>query len=151
MNEHIPTPALVSTAVQRDKVLRSVRAAAEEYHRAAAAATTASEALEAQVLEARRLRVAWPELAEATGLTARQLQWRVPADEPDVAPAPDPKFAAPRRGPRPGRGPGVGIEEAAKILGVSRTSVYKWINSGRLESTTNDLGQRRVLGLEDLG
>lgn len=141
----------MSTAAQRDQALRKVRAAAEEYHRAAAAAAAASDALEAEVIDARRLRVTWPELADASSLTVRQLQWRVPADEvePAPVPVPGPLTPAARRGPRPGRGPGVGIEEASKILGVSRTSIYKWIKSGRLKVTVNELGQRRVLGLED--
>lgn len=41
--------------------------------------------------------------------------------------------------------PGVSVTEAARRLSVSRNTVYSWIQSGKLTSTTDDSGRTRVL------
>ncbi|NMM32454.1 MAG: helix-turn-helix domain-containing protein [Phycicoccus sp.] len=142
------------TAAERERALAAAQAAAGALHRAVEALEAAGAELDEALTTARRLRVSWQQLSEATSLTTKQLQWRTFAaaeaansngDGPDAGI----RAAKPRTGPRPGRGPGVNVARAAEILDVSRTTVYARIESGELESTRNELGQVRVLGLED--
>lgn len=51
----------------------------------------------------------------------------------------------PRTGHRPGRGPGVGVTEAARMLGVTRRTVYLWCADGRLTAVRNEQDKVRVL------
>jgi hypothetical protein len=134
-------------------LLEAVRQAGATLRLRTAQVDEAGKALDEAVQAARDAQVPWSELAAATRMTDRHLQWRIlgrawpSVAERNVAR----RVETPAPGPvtRPGRGPGVNIKRASEILGVARSTVYDRIQAGTLEATHNDLGQLRVLGLED--
>jgi hypothetical protein len=140
------------TGLSDSDLLEAVRTAGATLRLRTAQVDEAGKALDEAVQAARDAQVPWSELAAATGMTDRHLQWRILGRAwPSVAErnvARRVETPAPRPATRPGRGPGVNIKRAAEILGVARSTVYDRIEAGTLESTRNDLGQLRVLGLD---
>jgi excisionase family DNA binding protein len=93
----------------------------------------------------------WAQMEELTGLTRHQLQYRLYKDTFDSIKrrllTDEEKKArkAIREYPRPkGDGPGVGPAEAARLLGVSRTTVYGLLERNELVTLTDEQGRRRI-------
>lgn len=96
--------------------------------------------LDAQQAAARAARAAnhsWAEIGSVLGVTEGQAKWIAQRGEPTGT------STVPVQ--RPGRGPGVGVSEAARTLGVTRRTVYLWAEEGRLAFTKNELGRTRIL------
>lgn len=137
-NEQEPATRLIDRVAEAARKLRD----AEEQHR-----TTASEFAEA-LLAAHEGGFTWTEVARAADLgsaeTARIRAQRA-KDTENLTPAIRWRM---ERGstPRPAStAPGVSVTEAARRLNVSRKTVYAWIKSGKLNSTTDEAGRTRVL------
>ncbi|RAN79357.1 hypothetical protein B5P43_15735 [Bacillus sp. SRB_336] len=133
--------AQLEASAAYEKKLREQLAAAEEMTRVA-------------IDTARDLGVSWRDIASISGLTDTQVQWRAHRDDPSA------KAAAARRiipaaehkkrpSVRPGRGPGISVTDYARLKGVTRRTVYIWIEDGKLKSTKNEIGQIRVLSDEE--
>ncbi len=45
--------------------------------------------------------------------------------------------------------PGFGIRDAAKRLGISRTTLYEWIHSGKVKARKNAVGKWEI-SIEEL-
>lgn len=140
----------------RDQALALVSRTAGDLRRLTELTEQAAAALTSALRDAREIPVEWSALSEASGLTERQMQWRVLGDAwPSVSEHNEQRREANRANPkprpatRPGRGPGVNVKRAAEILGVARTTVYARVEAGTLDSTRNELGKLRILGLED--
>lgn len=141
-NEREPATLLIERVAETARKLRT----AEEHHR-----TTASEFAEA-LLAAHEGGFTWTEVARAADLgsaeTARiRAQRAKEADE--LTPAVRWRL---ERGSTPrnaASAPGVSVTEAARLLSVSRKTVYAWIRAGKLNATTDEDGRTRVLLEED--
>jgi len=140
----------------RDEALALVSRAAGDLRVLSEQAERAAAALTSALRDARAVPVEWSALAEASGLSERQMQWRVLGDAwPSVAEHNEQRREARRANPkprpatRPGRGPGVNVKRAAEILGVARTTIYARVEAGTLDATRNELGKLRILGLEE--
>jgi hypothetical protein len=140
----------------RDEALALVSRAANDLRRFTEQAERAATALTSALRDARAVPVEWSALAAASGLSERQMQWRVLGEAwPSVAEHNEQRREASRANPkprpatRPGRGPGVNVKRAAEILGVARTTVYARVEAGTLDATRNELGKLRILGLEE--
>jgi DNA-binding transcriptional MerR regulator len=127
-----------------------LRAAAAGEREARETLTAAEELTLSEIETARDLGITWARIAEVTGLTDTQAQWRIHRDDPSVrelrererVPETEKKS---RRGTRAGQGPGMSISEWARRTGKTRRTVYLWIEAGKLEVTKNALGQNRIL------
>lgn len=115
---------------------------AEEQHRLAASR------LAAALSRAHQGGLTWAAIARAAGLgsaeTARIRAYRA-KDHKDIPPALRWQY---QRGsaPRPPTSEvGLSVTAAAERLQISRKTVYAWIRSGRLSSTTDEAGRTRVL------
>jgi len=86
----------------------------------------------------------WPEIADTLGMSEGQAKWLIQRESTPAALARE-VGEMPRTAARPGRGPGMGVSEAARTLGVTRRTVYLWVEEGRLRSTKNELGKTRIL------
>jgi excisionase family DNA binding protein len=118
----------VAVAAMKERAARAILVEAEQ------------EMLEA-IEAARERSIPWARLKELTGLTTGQLQWRWNRDEPGN----DLSLPRPRAPRRTGRGPGLSVTDAARQLGVTRRTIYLRVEAGKLRSTTNELGQTRIL------
>lgn len=150
------------SSISEDQDDAPVRRLAEARLRAAAAGereaqevlSAATELLESEIDTARSLGIAWAAIAANTGLSESQAQWRLHRDDPSVREnrqrvlIPESERKS-RSGPRPGRGPGMSVTEFARMCGVTRRTVYNWIEERRIESTRNELGQTRILDTAD--
>jgi excisionase family DNA binding protein len=156
---------------------RRLREAAAAEHAAERELERAREELERLVLAARghsdpaeevppESQVPWSDVAAATGISSRALQWRLQssrwpsvqeraereraerarrAEQERSAPAPAPVSTGDARiGPESGEPEAVTVSEAARRLGLTRKSVYRRIELGALETTT-ERGRTRVL------
>ena len=119
---------------------------AEDRHRASAAR------LADALLLAHQGGFTWSEVARAADLgsaeTARIRAYRA-KDAADLPPAlrwREQRGSAARPAPPE---QGISVTDAARHLGVSRKTVYVWIRSGKLNSTTDEAGRPRVLLEED--
>lgn len=137
-NEQEPATRLIDRVAEAARKLKD----AEAQHR-----TTASEFAEA-LLAAHEGGFTWTEVARAADLgsaeTARVRAQRA-RDTKDLTPAIRWRM---ERGstPRPGTtAPGLSVTEAARSLDVSRKTVYAWMRSGKLRSTSDESGRTRVL------
>ncbi|MGO4382619.1 helix-turn-helix domain-containing protein [Specibacter sp. RAF43] len=95
--------------------------------------------------------VTWSQMEELTGLTRHQLQYRLYKDTFDsikrrlLTDDEKKERKAIREYPRrKDDGPGVGPAEAARLLGVSRTTVYGLLDRDELVTVTDEKGRRRV-------
>jgi len=80
----------------------------------------------------------WAELADLTGMTVAQLQYGQWVET-------SPSLRRRREGarvPAPPK-PGLSVAEAARRLGVTRPTVYRWIEAGRVAAFEHD-GHTRV-------
>lgn len=142
---------------QQNDDARLVRMAETRLRAAAAGEREARETLAAaeelmlnEIETARDLGVTWARIAEVTGLTDTQAQWRIHRHDPSVRalrereriPEGEQKS---RTGVRPGQGPGMSVSEWARQAGRTRRTVYLWIEAGKVEVTKNALGQNRIL------
>lgn len=112
--------------------------------RAARAQRKREVAQETKVRAARASQVPWAQIAKDLGITEGQAHWALQRSQTPEALART-EGEEPRTGPRPGRGPGVGVSTAARILCVSRRTVYAWARLGKVQATKNELGQTRIL------
>lgn len=94
----------------------------------------------------------WSQMEELTGLTRHQLQYRLYKDSFDsikrrlLTDDEKKERKAVREYPRPkDDGPGVGPAEAARLLGVSRTTVYGLLERDELAVVTDAKGRRRIV------
>lgn len=119
---------------------------AEDAHRASASAL--AEAL----LAAHKGGFTWSEVARAADLcsaeTARIRAHRA-KETKDLSPALRWRRERGSAPPPTSSAPGVSVTDAAGILRVSRKTIYAWIRSGKLNSTTDEAGRSRVLLDED--
>lgn len=112
--------------------------------RAARAHRKRETAQEAKIRAARADGHQWAQIARDLKITEGQARWALQRAQTPQALSRG-EGQEPRTGPRPGRGPGVGVSTAARILRVSRRTIYAWIRTGRLQATQNELGQTRLL------
>lgn len=93
----------------------------------------------------------WTAIAEAAGLsnaeTARSRSYRGRRSE-SLSPSVRWKHERGSTQRHSEDAPGVSVTEAATQLGVTRKTVYAWIDKGKLAATTDEGGRTRVL-LED--
>ncbi|RYC10551.1 excisionase family DNA-binding protein [Nocardioides zhouii] len=132
----------------RDKLSRVSAEAAElveveNRHRSQAAA------LAQAMYEASKAGHTWGEIARAAGLaspkTARSRAERA-MDAADLSPSVRWRHAHGDAVPRPApESPGISVTEAARRLGITRNTVYAWINNGKLQSAEDHAGRPRVL------
>lgn len=131
-----------------------LRAAAAGEREARETLAAAEELMLSEIETARDLGVTWNRIAEVTGLTDTQAQWRIHRDDPSVRAlrarerVPEGEHKS-RRGSRAGQGPGMSITEWARQTGRTRRTVYLWIEAGKVKTTKNALGQTRVLSDPD--
>ena len=97
---------------------------------------------EQAVRAARAADHSWAEIGEAMGISEGQAKWLVQRAKSSTS--------VPAADTHRGRGPGVGVSEAARLLGVTRRTVYMWADDGRLQATKNELGRTRILLSEDI-
>lgn len=93
----------------------------------------------------------WDEVAEAAGMTRNQVHYRLFRDKfpsmqrklltPEEREA---RKAARTYVPPKDEGPGMGIAAAARELGVTRVTVYDWLEKGRLQKVEGSNGKARV-------
>jgi excisionase family DNA binding protein len=112
--------------------------------RASAQSAKRSEETEAAIRAARAVSVSWAEISERLEISEGQAKWLMQRHLTPESLARQ-EGDLPRTAPRPGRGPGVGVTEAARMLGVTRRTVYLWCSHGRLNAVRNDQGKLRVL------
>lgn len=142
-------PKLIREAERR----LAAEAAREEGARLAV--EEAEAAVDAAIEAARHLDIPWVRISELTGLTEGQLKWRWHRSDPSVAEYNErrrlerARSPQARPGPRAGRGPGVGVSEAARQEGVTRKTIYSWVEKGEVEATQNELGETRILTRRD--
>lgn len=109
----------------------------------------AGEAADALLAAAREAGMPWSQLAAELGVPQHRLEWRMrrlTADERGrrSTPSKPPKRAGVAQ---PGLGPAgtVNVTEAAAALGVARSTIYTWIEEGRLEAVeASHTGRTRV-------
>lgn len=127
-----------------------LRAAAAGEREARETLAAAEELVLNEIETARDLGITWARIAEVTGLTDTQAQWRIHRHDPSVKALrereriPEAEHKS-RRGTRAGQGPGMSISEWARQAGKTRRTVYLWIEAGKLDVTKNALGQNRIL------
>ena len=119
--------------------LTALARASAARRRAETRAQERAEEEKAAVHAARDAGHSWAEIGDKIGATEGQVKW-LAQGHPGTG---TPNEAVPRA--RPGRGPGVGVSEAARVLNVTRRTVYLWAGDGRLTSVANELGQTRIL------
>ncbi|MCQ9162952.1 helix-turn-helix domain-containing protein [Arthrobacter sp. STN4] len=148
-----PSPDIDPQA-QKTLAISRVAAAALRERLAKEELAAAENLMEIEIDTSRRLGVSWAMLAELTGLTEPQVRWRLHRYDPSVR-ANRLKALVPesekkdRTGPRPGQGPGMSVTEYARTVGVSRKTVYAWIDEGRIQAAQNEIGITRVLSTRD--
>ena len=101
-------------------------------------------AQESRILAARARGMQWSQIAASFRISEGQARWVLQRKMTPQAVA-RLEGQEPRTGLRPGQGPGVGVSEAARLLRVSRRTVYAWARAGKLRVTNNELGQTRIL------
>jgi excisionase family DNA binding protein len=131
----------------RHDTIEVLTEAGQAWRRAQLAETQRLSVLIDVIEAARAEKRSWSEIADKLGMSEGQAKWLTQRESTPEATARS-IGEAPRTAPRPGRGPGVGVSEAARTLGVTRRTVYLWAEDGRLRSTKNELGKTRIL-LED--
>lgn len=115
-----------------DRLRRRIFIAAQDLVRAESARQSALEDLGALIWQARRTRVTWAEIATLTGLSERYV--RYVADRlQNVTESKDRE------------GTGVSISEAARLLNVTRPTIYARIERGELTTVHDSKGRLRVL------
>ncbi len=123
---------------------RDVRAIAERYEAAARALAAVEDEYAATLLAANRDGLTWEEVARAAGLrTANQARARAERAMGVTEVSPSRRRAGARNAPV--ELPGVSVAEAARRLGVARSTVYDRIDRGELATTPDHLGRTRVL------
>ena len=137
---------------QEPNSLRAVTTAAERLGAAEAERQAASDELARAMYAAHVHGHTWSTIAEGAGLasphTART-RARSALDASDLSPS-----ARWRRehghAPRPdSRAPGMSVSEAARHYDVTRATIYAWVKSGKLRSTTDEAGRTRVMPDEE--
>ena len=121
-----------------------IRTAVEKYEALLIEFRAAETAYAQALLNANREGLTWKEVAQAAGLDSEN-QARVRAERAMT----DEEISPGRRrrkdaSPRP-QAPGVSVMVAAGLWGVSRTTIYKMIDQGDLETVTDHLGRTRVV------
>lgn len=131
-----------------DDVLASVASAAKRLNAAEEVHREAASELARVMHTAHERGCTWTQIAQQAGLgspnTARTRAERA-MDPADLSPSVrwrQERSHAPR--PKP-EAPGVSVTEAAKRLGITRHTVYAWINQGKLRSAADEAGRPRVL------
>lgn len=140
--------------VESEKLRRQaetrLRAAAAGEREARENLSSAEELMLVEIDGARDLGLPWARIAELTGLTETQAQWRIHKGDPSATDqrerrrVPADKRRSRLGTTRPGRGPGLSVTEYAQRVGKTRRTVYSWIEAGRIDATKNELGQVRV-------
>lgn len=140
-------PAGEDQALQ-ERLIRRVAEAARELRQAEDRHRFSASALAEALLAAHGAGLTWSEVARAADLgsaeTARIRAQRA-KDAADVSPALRwrREHGSARRPTT--SAPGVSVTDAARSLGVSRKTVYVWIENGRLQTATDEAGRTRVM------
>lgn len=149
MDTHSTSKATPSAA--RRLTLSRLKAAAAREREVKEELIAAEELMQAEIETARDLGVTWAKIAEATGLTEAQAQWRTHKFDPSVREAqarklvPEESRQSTKGRTRPGRGPGLSVTEYARQRGLTRRAIYLQIDAGKLQTERNELGQIRVI------
>ena len=134
--------------VLQERLIRRVAEAARELRQAEDRHRASASALAEALLAAHGAGFTWSEVARAADLSSAETA-RIRAQRAKEAPDLSPALRWRRdhgSAPRPTTSsPGVSVTDAAKKLGVSRKTVYVWIESGRLQTATDEAGRTRVL------
>ena len=130
---------------ERGRELQDViRTIAEERREAVEALRLVEERFARALLAAHDEGLSWSAVAEAAGLAtaenARERAQRVMSEE-ELSPSRRRAGGQPNGDARPG----LGVYEAAKVLGVSPSTVYSRIDRGELDTVTDPLGRTRVI------
>lgn len=122
----------------------SIAEAAAQQASAARAVAEAEHRYAETMLAAYREGMSWAAIAAAAGLASGD-QARVRAEramsDDEISPSRRRRTSS---RPRPSA-PGVSVAEAARTLGVARSTIYDRIDRGELTSTVDALGRTRVL------
>lgn len=135
-----------------ERLIRRVAEAAKDLQSAEDRHRASASALAEALLAAHGAGFTWSEVARAADLGSAETA-RIRAQRAKEAPDLSPALRWQReRGstPRPAStAPGVSVTDAAKHLGVSRKTIYAWMRSGKLKTTTDEAGRSRVVMDED--
>lgn len=128
--------ATVETVTTDDDRIRAILDAKAEEE-------TAAERYDSAIREAKESGITWASMADATGLSASSLRWRAYRHDEEKWPhlakrtLDDEEREKRRRtntaGPGAADGPGLSFVDAAKKLGVTRVTVYRWADAGKLK------------------
>lgn len=128
--------------------LGEVTAAAARLTRLEESRRAAAEDLAKVMYDAHKLGHTWSEIAARAGLASPHTARARARDALDPSElSPSVRWRQERgRAPRPKTDPlGMSVSEAARQLGVTRKTVYAWIDKGRLQTVTDEAGRPRVL------
>lgn len=138
----------MTDAPQETDALNAVTSAAKQLALAEKSQREAADALAKAMYDAHGHGHTWSAIAESAGLaspnTART-RARNALDPSEMSPS-----ARWRRehghAPRPDQpAPGVSVSEAARRAKVTRATIYAWVKSGKLHTTTDQAGRVRIL------
>lgn len=127
-----------------------LRAAAAGEKEARRQLAESEELLDAEIVTARELNIPWIDIAQDLGIPESKAKYRYHREDPAVQKNRErmrkpPEQHKARTGPRPGQGPGMNVTAFARKAGVTRKTVYNWIEAGKVEITRNELGMTRIL------
>lgn len=147
--------AIIEAMAKSEKpavTLDEVKAAAEASRAADEQANQAAIALSKALHDGHESGLTWAALAEAAGLksteNARFRAYRGRGADglpPSIVHRFGPGGYKRRSEDQIEKPPGLNVSEAAKVLGISRQALYKRIEAGKVNTTTDSVGRTRVL------